>query len=87
MFVLTLFLDPTSFSEKNTGPTGRKGASYYGWMIVPAGFVDIEGPFLSGGSFYRRVAEDGVHLSVLDKDASKVLGWGLRLPLHSSLRG
>jgi len=55
-------------------------------MTVPAGFVDIEGLLLSGGAFYQGVAEDVIHLSILDKGASKVLGWGFRLPFHSNLR-
>ena len=62
-------------------------ASYDCWMTVHTGFVDIEGPFLSGGVFYRGVVADGVYLPVLDKGASKSLGWGLGLPLHSNLQG
>ena len=50
------------------------------------GFVDIEGLLLGGGAFYRGVTEDVVHLSILDKGASKVLGLGFRLPFHSNLR-
>ena len=42
-------------------------------MTVPAGFVDVDVSLLGGGAFYRGVAEDGVHLPVLDKGAAKVL--------------
>ena len=56
-------------------------------MTVPVGFLDVEGPLLGGGAFYLGVSEDDVHLLVLDKGASKVLDWGLGLPLHSNLQG
>jgi len=42
-------------------------------MTVHAGFIDIESPLLGGGAFYRGVAEDGVHLSVLNKGAASAL--------------
>jgi len=61
--------------------------SYYYWMTVPAGFIDVEGPLHGGGAFYRGVVEDGVHLPLLDKGDAKVLGWGLGFPLHSNFRG
>ena len=63
-----------SSSEKKDWPTGRhRRASYYYWMTVPAGFIDVEGHLFGGGAFYRGVTEDGVHLLVLDNGAAKVL--------------
>ena len=53
-------------------------------MTVPESFIDVE---VGGGAFYQEVAEDGVHLPVLDKGAAKVLGWGLGPPLQSNLQG
>jgi len=54
-------------------------------MTIPEGFVDVESPLLGVGAFYQGVAEDGIHLLILDKDAANVLCWGLRLPLHFNL--
>ena len=49
-------------------------------MIVPLGFVDVEGPLLVGGSFYRGVFEDGVYSPMLDENTARVFCWGLGLP-------
>ena len=43
-------------------------------MIIPPGFVDIVGPFLGDGTFYRGVTEDGVHLPVLAENVAMVFG-------------
>ena len=54
-------------------------------MIVPQGFIDVEGSFLGGGTLYRGVFEDGVYFSILDESTAKVFGWGIGLPLHPNL--
>ena len=55
-------------------------------MIVPRGFIDVEGSLLVGGTLYRGVYEDGVYFAILDESTAWVLRWGFRLPLHPNLR-
>ena len=66
--------DISIFFREKDWPTGRRRrASYYCWMTVRVGFVDVDSPLLGGGVFYRGVAEDGVHLLVLNKVLSQRL--------------
>ena len=53
-------------------------------VVVSPGFIDVDGPLLGGGAFYRRVPEYGVHLPVLDEGIAQAFVCGLGLPLHSN---
>ena len=53
-----------------------RGSHYYCVVVSPS-FVDIDGPLLSGGAFYRGVLEDSVNLPVLDEGAARVFICGL----------
>jgi len=53
----------------------------------PLGFVDVDGPLLSGGAFHKGVSEDSIHFPVLDKGATRVFIRGPGLPLYPNLRG
>ena len=60
--------------------------SHYCRVVVPSGFVDVDGPLLDGGAIYLGIFEDGFHLPILDEGSARVFIGGLGLPLHSNFR-
>ena len=75
-----------SSSVKKTSARGCGRASRYCWVVVPPSFVDVDGPLIGGGAFYRGVLEDGIHLPVLNEGAAGAFVCGIGLPLYSNLR-
>ena len=55
-------------------------------MIVPPGFVDVDGSLFIGGTLYLEVYEDGIYFPILDESTARVFDWGLGLPLHPNLQ-
>ena len=60
--------------------------SHCRWMVVPPGFIDVEGSLLIGDTLYQGVFEDGVYFLILGESSARVFCWGLRLPLHPNLQ-
>jgi len=41
--------------------------SHYCQVVVPPGFVDVDGSLLSRGAFHRGVPEDNIHFSYIGR--------------------
>jgi len=59
----------------------------YRRIVIPLGFIDVDGSSLCRGVFYRRDPEDGIHLLVLDEGIASVFIYGFWLLLCFNLRG
>jgi len=75
------------FCERDWPARRCRRVSDYCLIVIPPGFVDVVGSLLGSGAFYRRVSEDDIHLSVLDKGVARVFLYGIGLPLYFNLRG
>ena len=40
-------------------------------MVVPPGYIDVEGSLLVGGTLYPRVFKDGAYFLILDESTAR----------------